>query len=356
MNRPPITPLPLTGAHDELALHALLRQDLASFVRKTFYTVSPAGIFMPNWHIDAITWHLEQCLTGAIRRLIIAVPPRYLKSICATVAFPAWVLGYDPARRIVCVSYSNELTTKHNRDCRAVMQSDWYRRIFPATHIDPRKNTEIEFETTARGYRYGTSVGGTLTGRGGNLVIVDDPMKPDDGRSDSKRETVNQWFDGTLYSRLDSKSDDIIIIIMQRIHVDDLVGHVRDQEDWTLLNLPAIAEESQRVQTGAFSYIYRKPGDVLHPAREPLHVLERIKKSTGSYHFAAQYQQCPVPPGGAMIQADWLKTYGDPPPKERGDQIIQSWDTTGLFVQPGSRKRISITSSAYSVSASNTRR
>ncbi len=316
-----------TEASKTLLLRALLRQDFVSFIRKSLGTVSPAGSFIPNWHIEAMAWHLEQCFTGAIRRLIISVPPRYLKSVCASVAFPAWVLGKDPTRRIICASYSNVLTTKHTRDCRVVMESDWYRNIFPKTRLNPRKSTEIEFETTAHGSRYGTSVGGTLTGRGGSLIIVDDPMKPADGLSETKRETVNQWFDSTLYSRLDSKSDDVIIIIMQRLHVDDLVGHVLEQEDWTVLSLPVIAEETQRVQTGPDRWITRKPGDVLHPAREPRPVLERIKTTIGSYNFSAQYQQCPVPPGGALIKSEWFRSWRDIPPKQADDQIVQSWDT-----------------------------
>jgi predicted phage terminase large subunit-like protein len=320
-------PLVGTGSDDAQVLRALLRWDFASFAHKTFATVSPAAAFTPNWHIEAMAWHLEQCCAGTIRRLIIAVPPRYLKSICASVALPAWALGRDPARRIICASYSNELTAKHARDCRAVMESNWYRAIFPKTRINPYKNTELEFETTARGYRYGTSVGGTLTGRGGNLIIVDDPMKPADGLSEVKRESVNQWFDGTLYSRLDSKSDDAIVIIMQRLHIDDLVGHVSAQEDWTILSLPAIADEPQRIPTGPHSHIDRKPGDVLHPAREPRSVLHRIKETIGSYNFSAQYQQCPVPPGGALIRAAWLHTYRDIPPQQPGDRIVQSWDT-----------------------------
>ncbi len=149
------------------AFRILLREDLASFIRKVFLTVSPARTYQPNWHIEAMAWHLEQCLKGNIKRLIITVPPRHLKSICASVALPAWALGHDPSLRIIAASYSADLARKHATDCRAVLEAPWYRRVFPKTRLHPDKNTELEVMTTARGYRYATSVGGSLMGRGG---------------------------------------------------------------------------------------------------------------------------------------------------------------------------------------------
>jgi len=223
---------------------------LPTFIRKSFGTVAPAVSYQHNWHIDTIAWHLQQCLDGKINRLIITLPPRSLKSICASVAFPAWALGRNPGLRIICASYANELTRKHALDCRAVMESDWYRDTFPGTRLHPDKNTELEFMTTARGYRYGTSVGGTLTGRGGNFLIIDDPMKSGDAMSATKRDSVKHWFDGTVYSRLDNKAEDVIVLIMQRVHVDDLVGHVLENEEWTHINIPAIAEIDQEYEVG----------------------------------------------------------------------------------------------------------
>ena len=118
---------------------------------------------------------------------------------------PAFILGRDPTRRIICVSYSQELAVKHANDCRAVMSSEWYRQLFPGTSVDPGKNTETEVLTTQRGFRLSTSVGGTLTGRGGNLIIIDDPIKPVGAMSDTTRERLFQWYGTTLMSRLDDK-------------------------------------------------------------------------------------------------------------------------------------------------------
>ena len=316
------------SANERALIDAILRNDLTAFTQRCFQTVVPGQQFLPNWHVEAITHQLERCRQGEIQRLIVTLPPRNLKSICASVAFPAFVLGHDPSVRIVCASYSQDLTAKHARDCRAVIESAWYRRLFPKARIDPRKNTESEFEMTGRGYRLGTSVGGTLTGRGGNLIIIDDPLKPVDAMSETKRAAVSEWYDTTLSSRLDSKTRDVIILIMQRLHVDDLVGHVLEKGDgWTHLNLPAIADADHEVDVGGERSYQRASGEILHPAREPATVLEDLKATMGSQAFSAQYQQAPVPPGGAMIQSAWFSTYSELPERRTGDQIIQSWDT-----------------------------
>ena len=251
-----------------------------------------------------------------------------MKSICASVAFPAFVLGHDPTRRIICVSYSEGLARKHANDFRAVMRSPLYMRLFPGARISAAKDTELEAMTTARGYRYATSVGGTLTGRGGNLLIIDDPMKPQDAHSDSARETLKQWYANTLLPRLDSKAEDAIIVVMQRLHVDDLIGHLLEQGGWSELNLPAIAEAEQIVPLGQGRHHRRKIGELLHPEREPKSVLDELKRSMGSADFAAQYQQEPIPAGGNLIKWSWFTPYDEPPPEwERGDKLIVSWDT-----------------------------
>ena len=179
--------------------------------------------------------------------------------------------------------------------------------------------------TTARGFRLATSVGGTLTGRGGNLIIIDDPMKPQDSKS--TRQSVLQWFGNTLLSRLDNKSTDAIIVVMQRLHLDDLVGHLIEQGGWTHLNLPAIAEVDELIPLGGGRVHHRRIGDVLHPEREPLAVLDEFKRTMGSLAFAAQYQQQPVPIEGNLVKWSWFQFYDEPPELLPTDRIIMSWDT-----------------------------
>ncbi len=313
---------------DRQTLNALLRKDLNYFTRRTFQTVVPGQQFLENWHIEAIAYHLELCRRREIRRLIITLPPRNLKSITASVAFPAFALGHDPSLRIVCASYSQDLAAKHARDFRTVLESAWYQSLFPHTRIDQRKNTEGEIATTAQGYRLSTSVGGTLTGRGGNLILIDDPMKPAERMSEVKRAAVNEWYDSTLNSRLDNKKEDVIVIIMQRLHVEDLVGHVLDKgENWTHLNLPAIAEGDEEIPVSDDEDVLRPAGSLLHPEREPMEVLEELKAAMGSQSFSAQYQQAPVPEGGALLKGEWFRTYAQAPVPMDNERVIQSWDT-----------------------------
>ena len=312
---------------NEHVLAALLRQDLASFTHKSFATVRPGDPFKPNWHIDAIAWHLQGVAEGRIKRLIVTVPPRNLKSICASVALPAWFLGHDPTRRVVCASYAEGLSVELHNMCRSVMSAPWYTRLFPALRVSAAKNTETEFKTTHGGGRLATSVGGTLTGRGGDFIVIDDPMKPAEAMSEAKRAAVQEWYDGTLYSRLDDRTRGVIVLVMQRLHLDDLVGHVLGKEEWVHLDLPAIAEAPQRVRVADDLWHQRAIGEVLHPAREPLAELERLRATLGSHAFEAQYQQQPVPADGGLVKWRWFRTYGDAPDRQPGDQVIQSWDT-----------------------------
>jgi predicted phage terminase large subunit-like protein len=305
-----------------------LRRDLASFIQRAFQTVAPGTPYQPNWHLEVLAWHLERCLAGEITRLLLTLPPRSLKSICASVALPAWALGHDPGLRIICASYAAELAAKHARDCRAVMTSAWYREVFPRTRLDPAKASELEFTTTRGGFRLATSVGGTLTGRGGNLIVIDDPLKASDALSEAKREAANAWFHSSLYSRLDDKARDRIVVVMQRLHVDDLVGHLlRRDEGWVHVDLPAVAEADERFDLDDGRIYRRGAGEALHPERESCETLERIKRTLGGYDFAAQYQQNPVPLDGGLIKWAWFRTYVVAPERSDGDVVIQSWDT-----------------------------
>jgi len=308
---------------------ALLRNDPYSFNQRVFHELNPQTKFKGNWHLEQIAAKLEACRLGKSKRLIINIPPRSLKSICASVAFPAWLLGKDPSAQILCVSYAQDLAEKHARDCRAVMLTDWYQDLFP-TRLSSDRNAVQEFVTTKQGYRLTTSVGGVLTGRGADFIIIDDPLKPDEALSETQRKAANEWFSHTLYSRLNDKSTGCIIIIMQRLHEDDLVGHVLQQEGWDVVSFPAIAERDEEIVIEtAFGTrrVQRRIGDVLHPERESQAELDQIRKTLGEYHFSGQYQQAPAPRGGGMVKEAWFKRYGSNELPDKFDRIIQSWDT-----------------------------
>src|ERR1700720_3521796 len=222
----------------------ILRSDLGYFAQRCFCELNPQAAFLPNWHIEVIAAKLAAVRAGKIRRLIINLPPRYLKSLLASVAFPAWCLGHDPSAQILCVSYAQDLADKLSRDCRHILASDWYRGIFP-TRLSPQRAAMPEFDTTAQGCRLATSVGGVLTGRGADLIIIDDPLKPGGALSQTQRQAANEWFDHTLYSRLNDKLTGAMILIMHRLHEDDLAGHVLEQEPWEVVRLPAIADDEE---------------------------------------------------------------------------------------------------------------
>lgn len=260
--------------------NAMLRASFLAFLRKTFLTLNPGAGYAGNWHIEAICWHLEQVRLGKIKRLIITMPPRSLKSLSASIAFPAFVHGHDPSKQIVCVSYSQDLASKFQNDYRSLIQAEWYKDLFPETRVGTQKNTENELMLTGRGTRLATSIGGTLTGRGADIIIIDDPLKPADAMSEPKRSSVNDWYSSTLLSRLDDKLNGAIVIVTQRVHADDLVGHIleRSPDDWALLELPAIASVDCSIQTNNGQYHRRKAGDLLHLQREPQVILDALRR------------------------------------------------------------------------------
>jgi predicted phage terminase large subunit-like protein len=308
---------------------ALLRRDFTTFAARCFHDLNPQAELAMNWHLEVIAAKLTAVRQGKIGRLIINLPPRHLKSLMASVAFPAWCLGHDPSAQILCVSYAQDLADKLARDCRGIVSSSWYRQIFP-TRLAPHRQAVQEFLTTRQGYRLATSTGGVLTGRGADIILIDDPLKPEEALSEAQRNSANEWFDHTLYSRLNDKRHGAIVIIMQRLHEDDLVGHVLGQEDWEVVRFPAIAEadESHEIETiwGPRRFT-RCQGEALHPDREPLAVLGRIRRTIGEYNFAGQYQQSPAPLGGGLVKAAWFKRYRDNELPARFDRIVQSWDT-----------------------------
>lgn len=320
---------------------AIIRQDLASFIAKCVETVNPGATYLHNWHIDVIADHLNMAYQGHINRLLINIPPRYLKSLCVSVAWPAWILGHTPTSRIIASSYSQPLSTKHSLDCRLVMQSSWYQHLFPETILSSEQNEKNKFMTIQRGFRFATSVGGTVTGEGGDFLIVDDPHNPSQASSDVQRTQANQWFDQTFSSRLDNKKKGVIIVVMQRLHHDDLTGHILEKTGkyWEHLSIPAIAETpssffyfnnsstlQKEIPLSSQLIHQRKTGEILHPEREGKKEIQRIKLELGTYAFSAQYQQSPIIQEGGMIESSWFK-------RHKLSLEIISQDTNSYIVQ-----------------------
>jgi predicted phage terminase large subunit-like protein len=315
------------AAAEELA--ALLRVDFASFVRACFAELYPHTPWASAWHVELVAARLKAVRRRRIRRLIVNLPPRHAKSLLASVAFPAWCLGHEPGLEILCASYAQELADKLSRDCRRIMQSQWYRRVF-ATRLAPSRQAMAEFETTTQGCRLATSVGGVVTGRGADIILVDDPLKPEEALSEARRRAANEWFDHTLYSRLNDKRSGAIVLIMHRLHEDDLTGHVLEQEEWDHLSLPALAEADEMLtieQVWGEERIARRRGMALQEEREGVEVLARIRRTIGEYNFAGQYQQAPAPLGGGLVKASWFARYRADELPQRFERVVSSWDT-----------------------------
>jgi predicted phage terminase large subunit-like protein len=302
----------------------LLRNHYPSYLQKIFYTLNPTTAFHANWHLQAIGEYLNAMQQGELRRLIINIPPRSLKSIAITVGWSSYLLGHNPACKIITASYSSTISIKHAMDTRSILTSPWYRRIFPELQIMAGQNEKHKLVTTRHGFRLASSVGGSLTGEGGDVIIVDDPQNPRQAASRRIRQRANEWFDHTLISRLNDKQRGIIVVVMQRLHPDDLTGHLLERGGWEQLCLPAMAESSTIIQCGAFRHIM-KAGDVLQPLRENAATLQTLKHELGSIAYTAQYLQSPVPESGYMIKREWLIAAEALPTDY--PLLVQSWDT-----------------------------
>lgn len=304
----------------------LLSNNLSSFIRRSFNSINPGIDYMHNWHIDLMAELMEQITENNLKRVIINIPPRYLKSICVSVAWPAWLLGNDPTRRIIVASYAQNLSTKHSQDCRLLMNCNWYNNLFPNARISDGENQKEKFVTTQRGFRFATSVHGSVTGEGGDFIIVDDPHNPIDIMNDKTREGTINWFEQVLTSRLNDKKKGVIVLVMQRLHDNDLAGHLlsKPNSPWVSLSLPAISEDSTYYHLENY-HMQRNEGNALHDSRENLQDLDMVKNELGSYTFAAQYQQNPLKVNRGYVKSDWLQYYNTPPDNHK--HIIQSWDT-----------------------------
>lgn len=314
---------------DMEALHAYdaaCRKRFAVFYQRCFLTLNPATNFADNWSVDVMVAFAERIIAGDITRGLVTMPPRHGKSLMFNVSLCAFILGRDPRTRIFCISYAGPLSSDHAAQFRAIIESAWYRRVFPKMKI--KRIVDDEVYTTKRGYRRWTSVLGSMTGMGGDLFIVDDPIKPVDCLSTVKRDGVNQWSSNTLFPRLNNKETGTILVVMQRLHMNDLAGYLLNGAGhWDHLNLPAIAESPQDLDIGKGRVYRRQTDEILNPARESRETLDRMRQDMGPSVFSAHYQQRPIPVDGAMLLSEWFQFYTKLPERDGTSYILQSWDT-----------------------------
>lgn len=310
--------------------HGLLREiyrtDFRAFVKKVFATVSPGVELKWNWHLDVMCDYLEAARRGDIKRLIINVPPRSLKSIICSIAWPAWILGHNAAAQIIGASYGETLAIKLSVDTRLVIESDWYKDLFPGTMLSPDQNEKWKYQTTKRGHRISASVGGKITGEGAQYILLDDPIKPDEALSEAGRRNVNNWIRQTLMSRFNDQNTGIFVLIMQRVHEDDPSGNFISDGGWTHVSLPGefLVDTVIPNPLGKADWVI-KAGTLLDPVRGNKMVLDQQLKDMGESAYAGQIMQNPAPAEGGMVKWHWFKFYEDRP--FGFDAIIQAWDT-----------------------------
>lgn len=310
----------------------LCRRDLHFMVQRVVRTVSPAIPFKDNWHIQLVCEYLQALESGQISRLAINIPPRSLKSIICSVAFPARLLGNNPSERIICASYVDRVATELSLDCRTVIRSDWYKRIYPNTVLADDQDQKTQYRTTMQGFRRASSVGSSITGSGGRYKLLDDPIDPQRGFSTAEREKTIRWLDHTWSSREDDPINTKELLIMQRIHVHDPTSHLVSRGGWELLKIPQEAPCKVHIKFPISGQeIIRKKGDLIHPDRFGKDENERAKKALGTYGYSAQQMQEPIPLGGHRIKMEWFPRYKQK--YEQYDEIVMSLDTASSTKQ-----------------------
>lgn len=317
----------MTADDIEAINKALCEKDLYSFIKHFWRSIDPCT-FVDGWHIRAICEHLEAVKSGEIKKLLITIPPRHMKSIAVSVAFPAWVWTTVPEKQFLSASYALSLSIRDTLKSRRILESPQYQRWWgDRFRLTTDQNTKQKYENDRKGHRIATSVGGTITGEGGDIIIIDDPHNVIDTSSELKRQTALDWWDTAMSTRLNDIKTGSYVLIGQRVHHNDLFGHIleRDQESWVHLNLPAEYEPNNKCMTMTGWTDPRKDeNELLWPDRFGKKEISQLKESLGTYGASAQLQQRPTPEGGGIIKPEWFRYTREKPFTL---MTIQAWDT-----------------------------
>jgi predicted phage terminase large subunit-like protein len=315
----PLTSIFSTAPSDygrDLSLKELIQAEKASrslyeFSKQAWPVLEPATPYKDGWHLQAIAEHLEACIDGRIRNLVINVPPRHSKSLTTAVFWTAWAWTRYPHIKWLFSSYALSLSMRDNRRCRQLIMSDWYQKRWGhIVSFSKNQNSMGRFENTASGYRLAVSVESSATGHGGDIICADDAISARDSYSANARNSANLWWDTTMSTRINSPATGVKVIIMQRLNEDDLTGHVLEQGGYTHLMLPSEFEPERKCFTSiGFEDPRTEPGELLWPQQMPQFELDKLKKVLGPIGFASQFQQNPVPGGGAIFKSEWFQYF-----------------------------------------------
>jgi predicted phage terminase large subunit-like protein len=280
----------------------LAEKSLSEFVRQAWPLLEPSNSFQHNWHLEAVCQHLEAVSSGAIRRLIINIPPGFMKSLAACVFWFCWTWLRQPATRWLYASYAEQFALRDSLKCRDLIRSGWYQRPWRTRfRIRRDQDTASRFTNDVGGFRLATGVGGGGTGERVDYIIADDPHKIDEADSPVARQAVLRWWDQVISGRGCDPKTSRFVVIMQRLHEEDLTGHLLQQGGYEHLVIPMEFESSRRCVTSLWQDPRTEEGQLAWPERFDAEGVAQWKNSLQAYGTAGQLQQRPAPQGAGSI-------------------------------------------------------
>lgn len=309
-----------------LALKEACEDSLFNFTKAHWRIIEPGRKFESNWHIEAICEHLEAVVNGDIRNLLINMPPRHMKSILVSVMLTPWVWLKDPWKCFLYASYAEKFSVRDSIKTRLILAHERYQWLFnPAWQLTDDQNQKTQFINTARGHRTATSVDGSATGDGGDIIVVDDPHSKNDAKSDPKRQKQNDWWRETMSTRGNDPRTVCKIVVMQRLHDQDLSGEILESGDYEHLMLPAEFDSGRSKTTSiGFKDPRTQDGELLWKTRFGQKEMNDLKREMGPQESEGQLNQDPTPQGGGTFSPDWWNTYDKLPGAPI--KVWQFWD------------------------------
>lgn len=308
---------------------------LVGFVREAWHVLEPNATYVHSWHIAAICEHLEAVTAGKITRLLINVPPGSMKSLLVSVLWPAWEWGPQslPSLRYLTTAFNDGPVKRDTRKCRDLIASKWFQTLWPAVRLT--RTGETSFANDSTGTREGVAFG-SLTSQRGDRLIIDDPHSTDTAESPAERLATTRRFREGAQNRLNDQKRSAIVIVMQRLHKDDVSGVIEQLKmDYVVLCLPMKFEIERRCTTIlGFKDPRTYDGELLDPVRFPSEEVEKLKRDMGSYAFAGQYQQRPSSREGGMFKRAWFAIVDAIPVDTRAEQV-RAWDLAASVPKPG---------------------
>jgi predicted phage terminase large subunit-like protein len=310
-------------------MRQLLRSSFLAFSLKAYAAINEGQRLQAHPYLELLAERLQKVARHETRRLVVSMPPRHGKSFLGSKCLPAFILAREPAARIMVLSYGAELAEEIAYDIRQIMRSDFYKGI-TTTRLAKDRTKVTDFATSAGGRVRAVSIEGGVTGKGGDFIIIDDPVEIKDHDNIKRLERVNELFDGEIRTRLDNPKKGCILIIAHRISEDDLVGHVLREGGWKDLKLPLIAPRARKYDLGNGRFWRRRKGGLLRPDAMTVAELSRLRASTTKPGFETLQQQDPGAEGRLRLKPDHFLTFS-PAMLPRSDLAVV------LSIDPGQK-------------------